>query len=233
MPSTITSANNEAHEFVSANMFSSFVSRYQSQMDMVQNSLKTLNDSFNESFYYEEDYEEVSKENVVHGKRNYSNQVNKLDFSAKRSRRDDHEVSDVVRICVEDLGGTVDCAGAKAGESEADVIKSSDEMSNHQNINNVSGAQCLDALNYLNKSPNLTLKRKRDRTSMIILLSLLILCWQIKWPVPNVTIYMTNILDLVIVALIILRSMILSGTIVSIVLVVLWVLSYMLSSDVY
>ena len=113
-----------------------------SQMDMVQNSLKTLNDSFKESFYYEEDYEEVSKEKEVNGKRKSSDQVSNLDFSAKRIRCDDHKVSDVESMCVEDLCENAECAGAKAGGSEAHVNKSFDEMSN---VNNVSGAQCFDA----------------------------------------------------------------------------------------
>jgi hypothetical protein len=135
MPSTITSANKEVHKFVSADMFSNFVSRYQSQMDMVQNSLKMLNDSFY--------HEEVSKEKEeVNGKRKSSDQVSNLDFSAKRLRRDDHKVSDVESMCVGDLDGNADCAGAKAGGSEAHVNKSSEEMSN---VNNVSGAECFDA----------------------------------------------------------------------------------------
>jgi hypothetical protein len=45
-------------------------------------------------------------------------------------------------MCVGDLGGNADCAGAKAGGSEVHVNKSSEEMSN---VNNVSGAQCFDA----------------------------------------------------------------------------------------
>jgi hypothetical protein len=139
VPSTITSAKKEIHEFFSADMFSNFVSRYPSQMDMVQNSLKMLNDSFNESFYYEE----VSKEKEeVNGKRKSSDKVSNLDFSAKRLRRDDHKVSDVESMCVGDLGGNADCAGAKAGRSEARINKSSDEMSN---VSNISGTQCFDA----------------------------------------------------------------------------------------
>jgi hypothetical protein len=66
-------------------------------MDMVQNSLKMLNDSFNESFYYEE----VSKEKEeVNGERKSLDQVSNLDFSAKRLRCDDHKVSDVESMCV-------------------------------------------------------------------------------------------------------------------------------------
>ena len=46
------------------------------------------------------------------------------------------------KACVLETGGNADCAGAKAGGSEARINKSSDEMSN---VSNVSGAQCFDA----------------------------------------------------------------------------------------
>jgi hypothetical protein len=78
----------------------------------------------------------------VNGKRKSSHQVSNLDFSAKRLRCDNHEVSDVESMCVGDLGGNAECAGAKASGSEARINKSSDEMSN---VSNVSGAQCFDA----------------------------------------------------------------------------------------
>ena len=89
----------------------------------------------------------------MNGKRKSSHQVSNLDFSAKKLRCDNHEVSDVESMCVGDLGRNADCAGAKAGGSEVHVNKSSEEMSN---VNNVSGAQCFDASKLLEeKNPRI------------------------------------------------------------------------------